>query len=83
MKECRICGVVKEIDDFYKYLKVKDGRDSKCKECIKVVVKVNRDKNIDYYRKYDFWRFKNDFRVRECYIRYRDIEFCKVFILKF
>jgi hypothetical protein len=33
MKTCKICGVEKHLDEFFKQLATKDGLDSKCKPC--------------------------------------------------
>ena len=36
MKKCTSCGGNKELDEFYKYAKAKDGLTASCKECIKL-----------------------------------------------
>lgn len=53
MKTCFKCNVEKELKEFYKHSQMKDGHLNKCKKCTKKDVKVNYDKNIDYYRSYE------------------------------
>ena len=36
MRVCRICGAEKGLDDFYKHPGMKEGVDTKCKECQKI-----------------------------------------------
>jgi hypothetical protein len=45
MKECNICGVKKEISEFYKRTRNKDGVDNKCKKCSNEISKENYIKN--------------------------------------
>lgn len=75
MKTCKKCSVEKTEDDFYK-------GDSKCKECRKEMVRLNRESKIEYYREYDKKRFKEDPRVRERHIRYQKTEEGKISVLK-
>lgn len=48
MKECKKCNIRKDIKYFYKHPKMKDGRDSKCKDCAKKLNKISsyREKRI-------------------------------------
>jgi len=39
MKTCKICKEEKELEEFYKNGKAKDGRNSYCKECDKKAAK--------------------------------------------
>lgn len=64
--KCKKCGY--EGDDFYVSNK------SRCKECVKAAVRKNRSDNVDYYRKYDAERFKNDPRVAARHHRYQKTE---------
>lgn len=50
---CRICLIEKDINDFYKNQSMREGYDSKCKECSKNMINKNRHNNIEYYREYD------------------------------
>ena len=52
-KECFKCNISKPLTDFYKHSKMSDGRVGKCKECNKIDVTVNRNKNIEKVRAYD------------------------------
>lgn len=60
---CKKCKNEKG-DEFY-------PGDKTCKECRKNMVRVNREKNSDYYREYDRNRFKNDKKVKERHKRYQ------------
>ena len=54
---CKVCGLDKSTEDFYKNDK------HHCKECIKKRVHENRLENIEYYREYDRQRGNNEKRV--------------------
>jgi len=41
MKECSKCGETKEVSEYYKHIRVKDGYQSSCKKCCNVSAKVN------------------------------------------
>lgn len=69
-RECRICGVTKDINDFYKHPQGKDGHDTKCKECAKEMINRNRKNNIEYYREYD--RKRGNRQTREYTVEYRN-----------
>ena len=62
---CKACGEAKSADEFYKSNK------SKCKDCVKEMVRANRMANAEYYREYDRQRFQDDPRVRERHRRYQ------------
>lgn len=52
--ECRRCGSVKPVSEYYKNNRSKSGYDlAKCIECAKLGVRENRAENIEYYREYD------------------------------
>lgn len=68
---CRACGEVKPIEDFYPRQVRMCGAVGECKECTKERVRKNRAANVEYYRKYDSYRFQNDPRVRERHRKYR------------
>lgn len=82
MKKCFKCQQIKKLDDFYKHKQMADGHLNKCKECNKLDVRLNREKNIDYYKDYDSWRFQNDPRVKERLKRYSKTENYKLSCIK-
>lgn len=52
-KKCFKCGEVKDLSEFYKHKRMKDGHVNKCKDCNKNDVAKHRLKNIDKIRAYD------------------------------
>jgi len=53
VKTCFKCGAEKPLTEFYKHPRMADGHVNKCKTCNKADVRVNRRKNLEYYRHYD------------------------------
>ena len=53
MKTCFKCQKTLPFECFYKHKMMGDGYLGKCKECTKKDTIENRNKNIDFYRKYD------------------------------
>lgn len=51
MKKCYCCGLEKPLEDFYRSVKMKDGRQPKCKICEKEIRKSKRLENPGYYYK--------------------------------
>lgn len=49
MKICRICNKLKPLDAFYGLSRNKDGRDSRCKECVREIQKeaYHETKDVD------------------------------------
>lgn len=70
MKICTECKAEKTKADFYKHKAGAGGLCSKCKECIKEAVKINRKKNHEYYKEYDKKRYQEDPRIRVRHKRY-------------
>lgn len=64
MKKCITCGIEKEYSEYYQHPKMADGYLGRCKVCHRAGMKRNREENIDYYREYDAYRYKNDHRVK-------------------
>ena len=52
-KRCFKCGVVKNIDEFYRHSAMADGHLGKCKECTKKDSTERRNKKIEEVRAYD------------------------------
>jgi hypothetical protein len=42
-KKCRVCGEMKEVDNFHKKMSTKDGYRNECKECVKVIQKKYKE----------------------------------------
>jgi len=55
--KCKCCGVTEKDAPFY------NGVSNFCKECHKARVRQNRAENVERYRKYDAYRFRNDPKV--------------------
>jgi AraC-like DNA-binding protein len=52
MKKCIKCNIEKDLDEFHLCKKGKEGRKSRCKECVKLETKKHYHNNIDYYKNY-------------------------------
>lgn len=57
-KKCRECNHVLPLQDFYKHPAMADGHLNKCKSCVICRIKIYRNNNLDYIRKYDRKRGK-------------------------
>lgn len=53
MKQCFKCGIVKQLEDFYRHPDMPDGHVNKCKECNKRDVRANYSDKKDAYKAYD------------------------------
>lgn len=62
-KECRKCGKILPIEEFYKHSAMVDGFLNICKECVKERVRKHREANIEKIRKYDRERGKQRKRI--------------------
>lgn len=60
---CRLCGIEKGLDGFYKHPSSKTGYDSKCKDCAKAMIKAARERNPEHYREFDRQRAMRPDRV--------------------
>lgn len=65
MKECIICKISKEIDEFYKHKQMSDGHLNKCKQCCKDQAKIRQNILIQDPK----WRESEKERAREKYHR--------------
>jgi hypothetical protein len=61
-KECFKCGETKQLSEFYRHSKMKDGHVNKCKECNKSDVSANYRKNINHYKAYEKNRSQSEDR---------------------
>lgn len=55
-KKCFKCGRLLDRSQFYRHPQMDDGLLGKCKDCARRDVIVNRQRRIDYYRRYDILR---------------------------
>jgi Recombination endonuclease VII len=85
MKQCKKCGAVKPLDEFYSAVGNRDGRRGECKECSlaqrKRWYRENRERSMAYVRSWQqanpdrvkAWRLKNRKRrlekLREIHLR--------------
>ncbi len=58
-KECFKCKEEKEITQFYKHPEMPDGTVNKCKECNKLDVHANYEKNRKQFNEYDKYRHRH------------------------
>jgi len=73
---CRVCNVTSDVAEFYA------GVNTQCKECHKAAVQKNRQDKIEYYKKYDAYRYQNDPKVRNRHKRYAKTEAGKASLQK-
>jgi len=52
MKRCSKCGIEKDESEFYKNSKMKDGLQSKCKECSHKYYQINKDHIAEIKKKH-------------------------------
>ena len=52
MRRCCICKVEKELNEFNKCKSSKDGRQNKCKICLKQWYQLNKEKKKQYQKEY-------------------------------
>jgi len=50
MKKCTMCGIEKELNDFYKNKSTKDGLTYSCKKCDNIRFKKHREKNKNKFK---------------------------------
>ena len=58
MKQCFKCKMNKPLDCFYKHSGMADGHLNKCIECAKKDTLDNTSKNSEYYRQYNYNRYR-------------------------
>jgi hypothetical protein len=78
-KNCRDCGELKPLNEFYTHKQMFDGHLNKCKECVKKRVHEHRGNNLEKIKEYDRNRPNKKERVEKFrqyidYIRENDVE---------
>ena len=69
MKLCKHCDTEKELTEFYKNKKSKDGHQHYCKDCTKKKFKEWKSKNFDRWsKKHSEWQRNNKDKVRSYFI---------------
>lgn len=63
-KKCFKCNVTKPLSEYYKHVRMADGRLNKCKTCTKNDVRIHYANNIDKYREYEKKRANLPHRVQ-------------------
>lgn len=61
IRECRLCGELKDITNFHKSSKGKDGRDTRCSECKNKSAR-DRRKKIEYSEKERLYRTTDSYK---------------------
>lgn len=65
MKQCKSCGEIKPLSEFYTHSAMLDGRLNHCKVCVKSRVNKHRTDNIERIREYDRNRPNQSERVKK------------------
>jgi hypothetical protein len=63
LRACTKCNESKPLTAFYKHPYAARGRDTKCMECAKRSVRLNRAAKLEYYREFDRQRANDPRRV--------------------
>jgi len=72
MKTCIKCRLEKELTEFSKAKRNKDGFRNQCKSCISESAKIYREENKDYYKEYSKkWHQENKEHKKEYHKEYR------------
>ena len=59
LKQCKQCGKLLMLTDFYVHPKMADGHLNHCKPCVKLKVSLHRQINLEKLREYDRQRYKD------------------------
>lgn len=65
MKQCRICGEIKPLSEFY-------SKDTRCKTCVREKARKYREDNLEKVREYDRNRPNHKERVSNNSARYKE-----------
>lgn len=72
-KACVICGSLKPMDEFHRHDGARDGRDRRCIECHRAVMRANRAAKRDYYNAMSREHYRNNVNAyRERIRAYRE-----------
>lgn len=72
MKKCNLCNVEKELSEFYKHPKAKDGLQGRCKSCVKEVAKSWQKEYIKTAKGREWIRSKGSLKKRPYLVHRKD-----------
>jgi len=77
-KKCTKCGEVKSLDEFYNTKLGKNGKNARCKYCVKLYAKINKEhikKRQQEYRKINLEKRKEYYKKNKEHIKKRQQEY--------
>lgn len=78
-KSCNTCGISKTLECYTNNKRYKDGKENRCKECVKEKNKKNKDKLAESQKK---WRNKNPEYMKKYEKKTKRVEYMKKYYVK-